>query len=237
VKRLMMPDQYVSSIEEDGFAISRRVLSSRTIEELRAALRGLDGDRGAYGRRNLLGRCPAVKAVTQAPEIRRLVDPILGDSAFPVRALLFDKLPGANWGVAWHQDLTIAVKQRADVEGFSAWTVKGGVPHVQPPVAILEGMLTLRLHLDEADEDNGALMVLPRTHALGRLPEDWQPPSDQNASPVVCAADAGDVLSFRPLLLHMSRKSRRLTHRRVVQIEFAPTPLPPALQWYEQPTP
>ncbi|HET6223646.1 MAG TPA: hypothetical protein VFE11_15840, partial [Dongiaceae bacterium] len=152
----MTGNQYLSSILEEGFAISRRVLSSETIEGLRAALHGLDGDRGAYGRRNLLGRCPAVKAITEAPEIRGLVEPILGGRAFPVRALLFDKLPGANWGVAWHQDLTIAVKQRADVDGFSAWTVKDGVPHVQPPVGVLEGMLTLRLHLDEADEDNGA---------------------------------------------------------------------------------
>jgi ectoine hydroxylase-related dioxygenase (phytanoyl-CoA dioxygenase family) len=199
-------------------------------------LHGLDGDRGAYGRRNLLGRCPAVKAITEAPEIRGLVEPILGGRAFPVRALLFDKLPGANWGVAWHQDLTIAVKQRADVDGFSAWTVKDGVPHVQPPVGVLEGMLTLRLHLDEADEDNGALMVLPGTHALGRLPENWRPPASRAPSPVVCAADAGDVLSFRPLLLHMSRKSRRPAHRRVIQIEFASTPLPLALEWYEQPT-
>ena len=48
----------------------------------------------------------------------------------------------------WHQDLSIAVKERHEVAGFGPWSVKEGVP-VQPPVEILESMLTLRLHLDD----------------------------------------------------------------------------------------
>src|SRR2546425_7573030 len=31
----------------------------------------------------------------------------------PVRAIYFDKLPEANWPVAWHQDLTLALRARA----------------------------------------------------------------------------------------------------------------------------
>ncbi len=52
---------------------------------------------------------------------------------------------------------------------------------------------------------------------------------------VVCEASAGDILAFRPLLLHMSRKSARPSHRRVIQIEYAASPLPLPLSWYGQP--
>ena len=45
----------------------------------------------------------------------------------------------------------------------------------------------------------------------------------------------GDILAVRPLLLHMSRKSARPSHRRVIQIEYAASPLPLPLAWYEQP--
>jgi len=46
----------------------------------------------------------------------------LGNHCRPVRAILFDKTADTNWSPAWHQDRTICVKQRIDVEGFGAWT-------------------------------------------------------------------------------------------------------------------
>jgi hypothetical protein len=55
----------------------------------------------------------------------------------------------ANWKVAWHQDLTIAVRHRIEVPGFGPWSVKDGVPHVRSPIESLEQMLTVRLHLDD----------------------------------------------------------------------------------------
>ena len=96
-------------------------------------------------------------------------------------------------------------------------------------------MLTLRLHLDRADAENGAFIVLPGTQTMGQLPDDWVVPTDAEDRAVVCEAEAGDILAFRPLLLHMSRKSARPSHRRVIQIEYAASPLPLPLAWYEQP--
>src|SRR5258708_10336185 len=71
-----------------------------------------------------------------APSIRSLVEPVLGQNAFAVRGLFFDKTQEANWKVPWHQDLTIVVKERLEVQGFGPWSIKEGVPHVQPPVAL-----------------------------------------------------------------------------------------------------
>lgn len=36
----------------------------------------------------------------------------------PVKGIVFDKTPAANWKVPWHQDLTICVERRIDVNGF-----------------------------------------------------------------------------------------------------------------------
>lgn len=46
-----------------------------------------------------------------------------------VRSLLFDKTPEMNWPVAWHQDMTIAVARRVEVEGYGPWSKKESVPH------------------------------------------------------------------------------------------------------------
>src|SRR5687767_10708268 len=48
----------------------------------------------------------------------------LGPASRPVRAILLDKNPGRNWALGWHQDRTIAVRARQQVEGYGAWTVK-----------------------------------------------------------------------------------------------------------------
>jgi len=66
-----------------------------------------------------------------------------------VRAILFDKNAKTNWSLAWHQDRTICVKQRIEVDGYGPWTTKGRMQHVAPPFDLLARMLTLRVHLDD----------------------------------------------------------------------------------------
>ena len=157
----------------------------------------------------------------------------LPPSPRPVRALYFDKSPGANWLVAWHQDLTLAVRTRVEVQGFGPWSIKDGVQHVQPPVGLLEQMLTVRLHLDDCDETNGALRVLPGTHRLGRLDAERIRELREEHSEVVCKVAAGGVLLMRPLLLHASARSQSTRHRRMLHIDYAGFGLPEPLGWYE----
>ncbi|MEO1982578.1 MAG: hypothetical protein ABGZ24_18875, partial [Fuerstiella sp.] len=66
------------------------------------------------------------------PAVVQPITEILGPAAFMTRATLFDKTPGANWGVFWHQDLSIAVEVKHQVDGFGAWTRKAEVQCVQP---------------------------------------------------------------------------------------------------------
>jgi hypothetical protein len=57
-------------------------------------------------------------------EIGMLASRYGGRQVKPVRVLTFDKSLDWNWFVPWHQDRTIAVRQRADMEGFggSSWS-------------------------------------------------------------------------------------------------------------------
>ena len=170
--------------------------------------------------------------MAQSPEIRLLVEPILGDGARVVRGIFFDKNPTTNWKVPWHQDLTIAVKNRLDLPDYHPWSVKEGIPHVQPPTAILEQMLTVRIHLDRTDESNGALKVIPGSHRQGKLSnleiDRWK----QVSTGISCNYEAGGILLMRPLLLHASSIAIVPSHRRVIHLEYTSCQLPGGLEWF-----
>lgn len=220
-------------IEVEGFQSVPAVLDPDTVSHLRDLIDTALARNGGAGLRNLLGRLPALGNLAHGPVVRALVEPILGNRARLVRALLFNKNRQRNWQVAWHQDLSIAVEQRLEMPGFSGWSLKAGVHHVQPPVAILERMLSVRLHLDPADADNGALWVSPGTHRLGRIPSAGAADLARRHGEQLCAMAAGDGLLFRPLLLHASWKASSDRPRRVIHLEFAAAGLPPPLTWHE----
>ncbi len=169
--------------------------------------------------------------LAREPAIRALVEPTLGANCFAVRGLFFDKTPDANWLVPRHQDVTIAVQERHEVEGFGPWSTKDGVPHVQPPREWLESMLSVRLHFDDCDQTNGALRVVAGSHRRGKLSAteiaDW---FDLRGETVVPVPKCGAMI-FHPLLIHASSPSQSLTHRRVVHLEFASRDLPEGLRW------
>ena len=190
-------------------------------------------DGRVYGARNLLRRLPAVKALATDSSFAELADRLLGASGFPVRAIFFDKVPGANWEANWRQDLTIAVKERKDAPGFGKWTVKNGIPHVEPPAEVLARMVTLRLHLDDCDAANGALRVVPGSHVNGVLSTDEVAACAEQGPSVTCEVAAGGVVAMRPLTLHSSHSAMVPSHRRVIHVEFAAESLPHGLEWAE----
>jgi len=168
------------------------------------------------------------------PTLRAHVEVVLGEEAFPVRAILFDKTPEANWKVAWHQDLTIAVAEKREAAGFTAWSEKDGVCHVQPPTAILERMLTARIHLDPCGPENGPLRILPASHRKGRLSPTVISELRATGQQTVCTAEEGDALFMRPLILHASSPASNPAHRRVLHIEYSADFLPDSLQWHDR---
>jgi hypothetical protein len=216
------------TLASDGFTMVSKVLSEAEIRNLLAVLGPVSG----AGNRGLF----SIHAIAELANSRKVTDLVrlhLPVETHPVRAIHFDKSPQSNWLVPWHQDLTIALRRRRDVPGFGPWSMKAGIPHVQPPVECLQQMLTVRIHLDATGAVNGALRVLPGTHLLGRLAPEGIQALRAERSEVLCAAAAGDALLLRPLLLHASSRSSSPAHRRILHLEYAGFTLPSGLDWQE----
>lgn len=155
----------------------------------------------------------------------------LGAAAMPVRAVLFDKTPGVNWALGWHQDRTVAVRARADLAGWGPWSVKAGIQHVEPPFAVIEQMVTLRIHLDPVPIDNAPLLIAPGSHRLGRIAEPDIDMAVRRCGSVACLAERGDIWAYATPILHASAASTGHAHRRVLQVDYTAVRLPPSLQW------
>jgi ectoine hydroxylase-related dioxygenase (phytanoyl-CoA dioxygenase family) len=219
-------------IDERGWAVTDPVIDADEVERLRQAVAPHVVD-GRGGARNLLEHA-FVRDLAKQTAIRGVAARVLGDGCFAVRALLFDKTPQANWKVVWHQDLTIATQVRAEVPGYGPWTEKAGVPHVQPPVPVLEQMLAVRIHLDPCRADNGPVRVIDGSHRVGRLSPDTIDDLRQSRPVVDCVAEQGAILAFRPLILHASAPSQSPNHRRVIHVEYAACELAPPLEWHSR---
>jgi hypothetical protein len=229
----MLSTPNLGEYEQSGFAIVRSVVGMDDINLLRESIEALRQSPHSPGLRNLLSRCEAVRRLAISAALCDIAISILGKNARPVRAILFDKTPDSNWYGPWHQDLTIAVKQRREVDGYGPWSVREGVQQVQPPVNVLQGMVSLRVHLDPCTEENGALVFISGSHREGILDSDELASWRDNRPHALCPADIGDVIAMHPLILHSSSKSKSSDQRRVLAIEYGGVDLPGGLEWAE----
>ena len=143
-----------------------------------------------------------------------------------VRAVLFDKTQETNWGLAWHQDRTLCVVQRLDVEGFGPWSVKSGLSHVAPPFEVLAGMVTVRVHLDDVPVGNAPLLVAPGSRRLGRIAVGSIGEAVKGHGVQACLARAGDIWVSSTPILHVSEAACVPGRRRMLQVDYAVGELP-----------
>jgi len=222
----------IEQFEREGFVMTPSLFSSAEIAHAISLIEvpaSPDARRG--GIRDIMHRVPELRGIADHAAVRSIVEQVLDPNAFVVRSTLFDKTEAANWKVPWHQDLTIAVHSRRDTEGYGPWSTKEGITHVQPPTEVLARMVTVRIHLDPCPVTNGALRVLPGTHKLGRLNQNYIDSHIDEARAITCTAQPGEALVMRPLLLHASSPSAIPGHRRVVHFDFATGALDNGLVW------
>lgn len=220
----------MTSLVRDGYEIHRGVFSLSEIETFRAEADQIASKAGSACVRRLNERSPLFDRLSASS---RLVSLFPESKLLTVRSILFDKTPAENWPVAWHQDLTICVAKEIDCENYGSWSIKDGIPHVQPPVALLNRMVTARIHLDPTGEDNGALSVVPGSHLHGRLASERIAKLAAESS-ILCECQPGDVLLISPLILHSSKRSTRPNRRRILHFEYAPPDaLDSRLSWHE----
>jgi ectoine hydroxylase-related dioxygenase (phytanoyl-CoA dioxygenase family) len=110
---------------------------------------------------------------------------------------------------------------------------KSNVHGVSPPEEILKNTTTIRIHLDDTDEQNGALKVVPGSHHKKLTNSEIQVIT-QNSIPFACNVEACGIQIMRPLLLHASSKATSPKHRRVLHLEFNTMELKNGLEWAEK---
>lgn len=222
-----MDPQTLARFDEVG-AVHLPGAAMPALKALGAALaRWPDGEPGT----RISGDVAIGSLLAPSSVIGSLIAGVVGEVMHPVRAIYFDKNDTNNWSLGWHQDRTIAVKERAEVPDFEPWTIKQGILHVQPPISVIASLRTIRIHLDPVPHDNGPLLVMPGSHRLGLVPAEACSEVAATSPALVCLADTGDVWLYHTLILHASERSNPRSRRRVLQVDYAADQLPAPLEW------
>ena len=228
---MIMKRQRTLEFEKDGVELRESVLSTDSIEFVKSDI-DLESEKlKIYGVRNLEKRFSSISNLVLDDRIVSIAREYLTGQVQLVRALFFDKTPEKNWYVTWHQDKTVTLNRKINQEGWNQWSIKDGVHHVQPPIDVLNQMVTLRLHIDSTDENNGCLKVIPGSHRHGILKQEKIDQKVKQEPYVSCAVSAGGAVIMRPHILHSSSKAKYPSHRRVVHLEYSSFELPSGVSW------
>lgn len=226
-------------IFENGFTIINTVFSTEEINKIIHVLDNIDTSKDTFRKpedlfaiRQFLKEIPEVTDLIFNENIKTIIKEIFGEKYVAVKSIYFDKPEKSNWYVAYHQDLTISVDKKLNLPNFGPWTTKQNQFAVQPPLPFLENIYTIRIHLDDTDGHNGALKVVPKSHAKGIYrPEtiDWTVETEE-----ICSVEKGGIMIMKPLTLHGSNRTTNGKKRRVIHIEFSDMELPDELLWSER---
>jgi len=225
-------------LEKNGFSILENIYTEEETDKIISIIENTNTDADTFRKssnlfaiRQFLKEIPESLPYIINNNLKTIVTELFGDNYFAIKSIYFDKPGESNWFVAYHQDLTISVDRKQETEGFGPWTVKQNQFAVQPTLEILENIFTIRIHLDETNENNGALKVIPNSHSKQIYrPEtiDWSLETEVN-----CNVPQGGIMIMKPLLLHSSGRTTNNARRRVVHIEFSNKSLPNNLKWAE----
>lgn len=178
----------INNFFRDGYVIVPQLFNDDSIDSLRNAIAKYLKAEFSYGIRDIHHKIPEIKNLTTSELIINTLKQDTNEQKFHlIKAIFFNKNINYNWAVGWHQDKTIAVKEKISIYGFKNWTVKKGVPHVQPPLNILDKITTIRIALNDTNSNNGALKFIPQSHKLGVL-------TQSEINRIANQREAGDVL-------------------------------------------
>jgi ectoine hydroxylase-related dioxygenase (phytanoyl-CoA dioxygenase family) len=233
---------YSNQINSEGFAIIEAIYSDTEIEKIISEIEKRTNnttDNSTFRKsddlfaiRQFHKEIPETLSYVFNQNLMEIIKTNFGENYFITKSIYFDKPEKSNWFVSYHQDLTISVDKKIEVDHFENWTVKQNQFAVQPPKEILENNFTIRIHLDKTTKENGALKVLNASHNKGisrveniNLNEEIE---------TICEVEKGGIMIMKPLLFHASNKTTNNKRRRVIHIEFSNQELPNELEWSEK---
>jgi ectoine hydroxylase-related dioxygenase (phytanoyl-CoA dioxygenase family) len=224
---------------DSGFSVVDNIYSIDEIQNILTAINNVDSSKDTFRKstdlfaiRQFLKEVPTAFELIFTDKLNAVIRQVIGDNCFVVKSIYFDKPETSNWYVSYHQDLTISVDKKLELENFGPWTTKQNQFAVQPPTDILENITAIRIHLDDTDENNGALRVIPKSH----LKKIYRPETINwtEETETTCNVRQGGIMLMKPLTLHSSSRTTNNKKRRVIHIEFSNIELPKALQWAER---
>jgi len=231
--------KYKTEVEKKGFAVINSVYTDDELARIISVIENIEvsGDTfrksaDLFAIRQFLKEVPGTLPLLLNDTLKEVISSVFGNDYFVVKSIYFYKPEASNWFVAYHQDLTISVDRKVEINNYGPWTVKQNQFAVQPALSILENIYTIRIHLDETNQDNGALKVIPNSHSKQIYrPEtiDWDTETE-----AICNVNKGGIMMMKPLLLHSSGRTANNSRRRVIHIEFSSAQLPEPLQWAEK---
>lgn len=175
---------------------------------------------------NLLTAFPIIGNLIVTAPLQGIVEKLLGEQAFAVRAMIIDKTKDNNWILDWHQDRRVAVKESIETAGFTNWSSQYAVHHVCASLEVLKNFLIARISLDPMSKENGAIFIVPNTHREGIYEHEEILSKVKKIGPLLYEMKAGDMMIMSPLLIHNSPRSTTSVSRRILSIEFSACPLP-----------
>lgn len=229
-------------IDSEGFSIINNVFTENEIENLISLIDNKtknDSDNSTFRKsedlfaiRQFHKEVPETLTFIFNEKLQYIIDSTFGRGFFITKSIYFDKPEKSNWFVAYHQDLTISVDQKIEIENFENWTIKQNQFAVQPPTELLENNFTIRIHIDKTTKDNGALKVINNSHSKGILRIENL--DFEKEKETICEVEKGGIMIMKPLLFHASNKTTNNERRRVIHIEFSKQQLPNGLEWSEK---
>ena len=227
-----------NQLGQNGFSIIDSVYNKDEITEITKMIDALDTSNPIFRKtddlfaiRQFIKEVPEIKKLIFNSKLKEIINHVGGNDYFVVKSIYFDKPEKSNWFVSYHQDLTISVNEKKEVESFTNWTKKHNQFAVQPDTKILENIFTIRIHLDDTSSENGALKVLNKSHLKSVFRIDKIDFATEQE--VVCDVNSGGIMIMKPLLFHGSNKTTNDKNRRVIHIEFSNKILPERIQWSE----
>lgn len=233
---------HINEINSEGFAIIDKVYSEIEIEKIITEIEKItESDtknstfrksQDLFAIRQFHKEIPETLNIIFNQNLREIIKSNFGENYFITKSIYFDKPEKSNWFVAYHQDLTISVDKKIEIENFENWTIKQNQFATQPPKEILEQNFTIRIHIDKTTKENGALKVLNKSHTKGIIRTENI--NVENEIETICEVEKGGIMIMKPLLFHASNKTTNSERRRVIHIEFSNQKLPKELEWSEK---
>ena len=225
-------------LEKNGYSVLADLYSDIEISQILDCIKNAEQDGNSFMKtkdlfaiRQLIKNVPELSNLMLDKRLIELISELSESDYFLTKAIYFDKPSESNWFVAYHQDLSISVDKKADLENYVNWTFKKGQYGVQPPIQILKDTITIRIHLDKTDKNNGALKVIPKSHLNGIVRVDSKDWNTENE--FICEVEKGGAMLMKPLTLHASNRTTNGKKRRVIHLEFNKHNLTEPLAWLD----